>query len=76
MEPTYFAQLDSNNTVINVIVATNAYISTSSGTYQQTYIDGSQFGKYASLGDIWDPINRVFKVKSPAPPIIPPVPLP
>jgi hypothetical protein len=49
MDFTYFAQLDSNNIVTQVIVADQAFVDSIGGTWVETFMDSDK--KYAGIGD-------------------------
>lgn len=55
MNPTYFAQIDNNNLVINVIVADQSFVSSLPGTWIQTDINGISPLNYAGIGYTWNP---------------------
>jgi hypothetical protein len=50
----YFAQLDENNIVINVVVADKDFIDLQTGTWLETYTDGSKRSNYAGIGFTYD----------------------
>ena len=61
----YFAKLDSNNVVINVIQcdddATEASMDSLLGpTHKETWYDGSQRQRYAQMEGTYDPVKDVF----------------
>lgn len=56
----YFAQLDSNNIVISVVVADQNFIDSQSGTWVQTDIDGVSPKGYAGIGYSYDSGMNVF----------------
>lgn len=61
--PTYFAQLDDNNIVIDVAVVTHLFMAENPerypGTWVETFFDTK--GKtYAGLGYIYDPATKDF----------------
>ena len=61
----YFAKLDSNNVVINVIQcdddATEASMDSLLGpTHKETWFDGSQRQRYAQMEGTYDPVKDVF----------------
>jgi len=49
----YFAKIDSNNIVTQVIVADQSFINTQSGTWVQTDILGVSPKNYAGVGHTW-----------------------
>ena len=58
----YFAQIDENNIVLQVIVAEQSFINTleNPASWIETFIDNSQRGLYAGIGYSYDPINDEF----------------
>lgn len=60
----HFAEIDENNTVVNVIVAEQDFINSGavgdSFRYVQTSYNDNFRGKYAGVGDTWDPVNQMF----------------
>jgi hypothetical protein len=58
MDFTYFAQLDSNNIVTQVIVADQAFIDSIGGTWVETFMDATK--KYAGIGDTYDATRDAF----------------
>jgi hypothetical protein len=58
----HFAEIDSNNIVLRVIVAEQAFIDTQPGIWVQTSYHGRIRAKFAGIGDIYDVENDVFKV--------------
>jgi len=61
----YFAKLDSNNVVINVVQcdddATEASMDSLLGpTHKETWFDGSQRQRYAQIDGTYDPVKDVF----------------
>jgi len=58
MDFTYFAQLDSNNIVTQVIVADQAFVDSIGGTWQETFMDSTK--KYAGIGDTYDATRDAF----------------
>lgn len=60
----YFAQLDENNMVINVIVADADFAATLPGMWVQTDIDGINPKNYAGIGFTWrDEMNGFLAPK-------------
>jgi len=65
----HFAEIDSNNKVLRVLVVDNAYEDRGQeflavdcnlgGTWIQTSYNANFGGKYAAIGDIWDGTNFV-----------------
>jgi hypothetical protein len=55
----HFAEIDSNNTVIRVIVADAKQWCEDNlgGTWVQTSYNANFGGKFAGIGDIWDGTN-------------------
>jgi len=58
MNFTYFAQLDENNIVTQVIVADKAFVDSIGGTWQETFMDSTK--KYAGIGDTYDATRNAF----------------
>jgi hypothetical protein len=58
MDFTYFAQLDSNNIVTQVIVADQAFVDSIGGTWAETFMDSDK--KYAGIGDTYDATRDAF----------------
>jgi hypothetical protein len=58
MNFTYFAQLDENNIVTQVIVADQAFVDSIGGTWQETFMDAAK--KYAGIGDTYDATRDAF----------------
>jgi hypothetical protein len=58
MEFTYFAQLDENNIVTQVIVADQLFVDSIGGTWQETFMDSTK--KYAGIGDTYDATRDAF----------------
>lgn len=58
MDFTYFAELDSNNIVTQVIVADQAFVDSIAGTWQETFMDSTK--KYAGIGDTYDATRGAF----------------
>ena len=58
MNFTYFAQLDSNNIVTQVIVADQAFVESIGGTWVETFMDSDK--KYAGIGDTYDATRDAF----------------
>ena len=73
----HFAEIDSNNVVLRVVVVDNkdtadangvekehigaAYLeSLLGGTWKQTSYNGKMRGKYAGIGDVYDPVKDEF----------------
>lgn len=56
----YFAQVDDNNIVTNVIVADDDFISKQSGTWVETWLDGGSRANHAGIGHTYNPVNDVF----------------
>ena len=58
----YAAEIDSDGVVLRVTVTPSVQwcIDNLGGTWLQTWIDGSQRGKYAGPGDIYDADADVF----------------
>jgi len=63
----YFAQLDNNNKVLQVIVADQDFINTQPGTWVQTDFNGVSPINYAGIGYVWNSTLNGF---------IPPQPFP
>jgi hypothetical protein len=58
MNFTYFAQLDENNIVTQVIVADQSFVDSIGGTWVETFMDSDK--KYAGIGDTYDPATDTF----------------
>jgi hypothetical protein len=58
MNFTYFAQLDENNIVTQVIVADQSFVDSIGGTWAQTFMDSDK--KYAGIGDTYDATRDAF----------------
>jgi hypothetical protein len=58
MEFTYFAQLDENNIVSQVIVADQSFVDSIGGTWAQTFMNSTK--KYAGIGDTYDATRDAF----------------
>lgn len=65
----YFAQLDSSNTVTDVIVADPSFISGLSNvaSFVETSISGAYRKQYAGIGYSYDVTGDVFVLPAPAP---------
>ena len=71
----HFAEIDSNNTVLRVLVVDNSQESRGQeflandlglgGTWLQTSYNNNIRGKYAAIGDTYDSINDVFITPEP-----------
>lgn len=63
-EETYFAHIDANSIVTNVIVADQATINTGrygkASEWVQTYADGSVRKNYAGIGYFYDKVSDAF----------------
>lgn len=62
---TYFAQVDENNIVTQVIVASADFVSTQAGTWIETFMDGSQRCNYAGIGYTYDAERDAFYAPQP-----------
>ena len=58
MNFTYFAELDSNNIVTQVIVADQSFVDSIGGTWAETFMDSAK--KYAGIGDTYDATRDAF----------------
>jgi hypothetical protein len=58
MDFTYFAQLDENNIVTQVIVADQSFVDSIGGTWVETFMDSDK--KYAGIGDTHDDTRDAF----------------
>ena len=58
MNFTYFAQLDENNIVTQVIVADQAFVDSIGGTWVETFMDSDK--KYAGIGDTHNATLNAF----------------
>lgn len=63
----YFAQIDSNNVVTQVIVADQDFVSTQPGTWVETDINGVSPKNYAGIGMTWRSDLNGFISPSPFP---------
>jgi hypothetical protein len=58
MNFTYFAQLDENNIVTQVIVADQSFVDSIGGTWVETFMDSDK--KYAGIGDTHNSTLNAF----------------
>jgi hypothetical protein len=58
MNFTYFAQLNENNIVTQVIVADQSFVNSIGGTWQETFMDSDK--KYAGIGDTYNATLNAF----------------
>jgi hypothetical protein len=58
MNFTYFAQLDENNIVTQVIVADQSFVNSIGGTWVETFMDSDK--KYAGIGDTHNAALNAF----------------
>jgi hypothetical protein len=58
MDFTYFAQLDENNIVTQVIVADQSFVDSIGGTWVETFMDSDK--KYAGIGDTHNATLNAF----------------
>ena len=63
----YYAKIDSNNIVQQVIVADSDYVATLSGTWIQTDINGVSPVNYAGIGYTWNATANAFISPQPYP---------
>ena len=63
----YFAEINDQNIVINVIVAEEDYIATRQGKWIETFMDGSIRYHYASKGYMYDSEKDAFLLPQPFP---------
>jgi hypothetical protein len=71
----HFAQIDNNNIVLQVLVVDNSLETEGAdflantlglgGTWIQTSYNANFRGKYAGIGDTYDPVNDVFVAPEP-----------
>lgn len=71
----HFAEIDSNNKVLRVLVVDNEqehrgqeFLANDlglGGTWIQTSYNANFRGKYAGVGDIYDPVNNIFVAPEP-----------
>ena len=61
----YFAQVDDNGEVLQVIVAEPEFISSQKGTWVETFMDGGQKKNYASRGYKYDKEKEAFIAPKP-----------
>ena len=64
---TYFAELDDNNMVLQVIVADRSVIAARPGTWVETAMDGSLRKNYAGIGHTYDKTRDAFISPQPYP---------
>ena len=58
MDFTYFAQLDENNIVTQVIVADQSFVDSIGGTWVETFMNSTK--KYAGIGDTYNAALNAF----------------
>jgi len=58
MNFTYFAQLDENNIVTQVIVADKSFVDSIGGTWAETFMDSDK--NYAGIGYTYDATRDAF----------------
>jgi len=58
MNFTYFAQLDENNIVTQVIVADKSFVDSIGGIWVETFMNSEK--KYAGIGDTYDATRDAF----------------
>ena len=63
----YYAQIDSNNVVIQVLVADQDFVDHQPGTWVLTDIDGISPKNYAGIGHVWHPELNGFVPQTPYP---------
>jgi len=63
----YYAQIDNDNIVLQVIVADSDYIATLSGTWIETDINGASPINYAGVGFTWNSSLNGFVQPQPYP---------
>jgi hypothetical protein len=63
----YFAQIDENNIVTQVIVAGQSFVDSLGGKWVETAIDGSLRFNYAGIGYIYDLNKDAFYAPQPFP---------
>jgi hypothetical protein len=63
----YFAQLDENSIVTQVIVAEPSFVNSIGGTWVETFIDGEQRCNYAGIGFTFDAEKDAFYAPQPFP---------
>lgn len=56
----YFAKLDENNVVTEVIEADQAFVDSQGGSWQKTSMDGSVTKNYAGVGSKYDAGMNLF----------------
>jgi len=61
----YFAQVDDNNIVTQVIVAGQSFVDSLGGKWVETAMDGSIRANYAGIGYSYDPTHDVFYAPQP-----------
>jgi hypothetical protein len=63
----YFAQIDNNNIVLQVVVADQDFINAQTGTWIQTDINGLSPMNYAGIGYTWNASLNAFISPQPYP---------
>lgn len=70
-QPTYFAEIDKDGTVLRVIVADQAFIDSGAvgdpSNWKETHMDGKERYNYAEKGGRFDAASDAFIRKKPAP---------
>jgi len=61
----YFAQVDDNNIVTQVIVAGQSFVDSLGGKWVETAMDGSIRANYAGIGYTYDSTHDVFYAPQP-----------
>jgi len=64
---TYFAQIDDNNIVTQVIVAGQSFVDSLGGKWVETAMDGSIRHNYAGIGYTYDAAKDAFYAPQPFP---------
>jgi len=63
----YFAQVDDNNIVTQVIVAGQSFVDSLGGKWVETAMDGSIRANYAGISYTYDSVKDVFYAPQPFP---------
>jgi len=63
----YFAEINDNNIVTQVIVAGQSFVDSLGGKWVETAMDGSIRANYAGISYTYDPVKDVFYAPQPFP---------
>ena len=61
----YFAEIDDNNIVTQVIVAGQSFVDSLGGKWVETAMDGSIRANYAGISYTYDPVKDAFYAPQP-----------